>query len=62
MTEIPRNLAYWKQRQVDLRNCIAMTKPNSYYWSELWWDYRYAEAKVEAIEARVLVKHLISHK
>ena len=62
MTEIPRNLAYWKQRQVDLRNCIAAAHPRSSYWADLWRAYRYAEAKVEAIEARVLVKHLISHK
>jgi len=59
---IPRNLAYWKQRQVDLRNCIAMTKPNSYYWAELWLAYRYAVAKVEAIEAKVLVGHMISRE
>ena len=57
-----RNLAYWKQRQVDLRNCIAAAHPRSSYYAELWLAYRYAVSKVEAIEAKVLVKHLIARE
>jgi len=60
--ETKRDLAYWKQRQVDLRNCVAAAHPRSSYWAELWRAYRYAEAKVEAIEAKVLVKHLIARE
>ena len=52
-----RTLVYWKQRQVDLRNCIAMTKPTSQYWADLWVAYRIAARHVEQIERRFLVKH-----
>ena len=53
--ETKRDLAYWKQRQVDLRNCVAAAHPRSSYWAELWRAYRYAETKVRTIEARILV-------
>ena len=56
-----RNLAYWKQRKIDLRNCIAMSKATSEYWAELWRAYRYASRSVEKIERRILVKHTINY-
>ena len=56
MTDIPpRTLAYWKQRQIDLRNCLAMSKPRSVYWAELSRAYIYATRTVQKIERRVLV-------
>ena len=56
-----RNLAYWKGRKVQLRQCIAAAHANSSYWAELWRAYRYASRSVEKIERRILVKHTINY-
>ena len=53
-----RNLAYWKSRKVDVRNCIAAADKRSSYWAELWNAYRFASSKVEQAERKILVRHI----
>ena len=52
------NLAYWKARKVDIRNCIAAAHPKSSYWADLWNAYKFASRKVEQAERRVLIWHI----
>jgi len=47
-----RNLAYWKARKIDIKNCIAMTRRCSPYWADLWHSYRFAETKVNKLELK----------
>jgi hypothetical protein len=52
----PRTLSYWKQRQIDLRNCLTMTKPRSIWYAELCQAHRDATRKIEKTERRVLAR------
>ena len=53
-----RNLAYWKSRKIDVRNCIASADERSSYWTDLWNAYRFASRKVEQAERKILVRHI----
>lgn len=55
-----RTLAYWKARQIELRNALAAADSTSEYWSDLWRAYKYARDKVMLIERKVLVEHTIN--
>jgi len=50
--KMERNLAYWKARKIDIKNCIAMTRRCSPYWADLWHSYRFAETKVNKLELK----------
>jgi len=57
-----RTLAYWKARQIDIRNAITKADPTSVEWPELWRDYRYARDRVVLIERKVLVRGTINRQ
>ena len=55
-----RNLAYWKARKIDIRNCKAEADSKSSYWADLCQAYRFASRKVEMLERKILVKGSIN--
>ena len=49
-----RNLAYWKSRKIDIRNCLKKTTPGSTWYADLCHALRFAGKKIRAIESTIL--------
>jgi len=55
-----KTLAYYKARQVRIRNCIAKIdhEKHQHFWYVLWADYKLTKYIIDDIERNILVRRL----